>query len=81
MFKALNQGVDEDGFVCVIAKDFYSGFVAEDWTLDQLLAHVAHQGNLGSIFMPTPALTTQTPHCLSMSLPPPASRSEKRLLW
>lgn len=54
MFKALNQGVDEDGFICVIAKDFYSGFVAEDWTLDQLLAHVAQQGNLGSIFIAYP---------------------------
>ncbi|WP_285725115.1 hypothetical protein [Psychromicrobium xiongbiense] len=54
MSQPLDLQVDEDGFVCVVSPDFYSGFVDEDWSLDQLLAHFVQQSNLGSLFVAYP---------------------------
>lgn len=42
--------IDEDGFACLVAPDRYSGFVDEDWTLDQLMAHFVEQMNRRSLF-------------------------------
>lgn len=50
----INLGVDEDGFVCVVAPDAYSGYVDEDWALDQLLARFIEQMNQGSLFVAYP---------------------------
>ncbi len=46
--------IDDDGFVCVIAPDGYSGFVDEDWALDQLLARFVEQMNQGNLFIAYP---------------------------
>ena len=46
--------VDEDGFVCLVAPDHYEGFVNEDWSLEELLAHFVRQSNQGALFIAYP---------------------------
>lgn len=46
--------IDADGFVCVVAPDGYTGFVDEDWELDDLLSRFLEQMNAGSLFVAYP---------------------------
>lgn len=46
----LRAVVDEDGFVALVCPDTYSGYVGEDWTLDQVLATFVEQMNTGALF-------------------------------
>jgi hypothetical protein len=46
----LHAVVDEDGFVALVCPDTYSGYVSEDWTLDQVLATFVEQMNTGALF-------------------------------
>ncbi|QET05024.1 hypothetical protein FOB72_23490 [Cupriavidus pauculus] len=46
----LHSKVDEDGFVAVVCPDEYSGYVGEDWTLQQMLSRFTEQMNNGTLF-------------------------------
>lgn len=46
--------VDEDGFVALVAPDAYSGFVDEDWELEDLLARFVEQMNREVLFIAYP---------------------------
>ncbi|RQQ22481.1 SMI1/KNR4 family protein [Burkholderia stagnalis] len=50
----LQATVDADGFVALVCPDMYSGYVAEDWTLDQVLARFTEQMNRASLFVAYP---------------------------
>ncbi|WP_038466974.1 hypothetical protein [Arthrobacter sp. PAMC 25486] len=45
---------DEDGFLALVAPDHYSGFVAPDWTLAQLMDRFVEQMNLENAFVAYP---------------------------
>ena len=49
-----NLRVDEDGFVALVAPDAYSGFVDEDWELEDLLARFVEQMNCEVLFIAYP---------------------------
>lgn len=46
--------IDEDGFVALVSPDSYSGFIGEDWTLDQLIPCLLKNLNIGSLFIAHP---------------------------
>lgn len=46
----LHSKVDEDGFVAVVCPDKYSGYVGENWTLQQVLGRFTEQMNSGTLF-------------------------------
>lgn len=46
----LRAVVDDDGFVALVCPDTYSGYVDEDWTLDQVLATFVEQMNARALF-------------------------------
>ncbi|MGT2428773.1 hypothetical protein ACU4GI_40110 [Cupriavidus basilensis] len=50
----LHSKVDEDGFVAVVCPDEYSGYVGEDWTLQQMLGRFTEQMNNGTLFAVCP---------------------------
>ncbi|MCD2189402.1 hypothetical protein [Actinomycetospora soli] len=41
---------DEDGFLLLVVREAYAGFVDPDWTLAQLQAHVARERAAGHVF-------------------------------
>ncbi|MCD2166038.1 hypothetical protein [Comamonas koreensis] len=47
----LQTEVDEDGFVALVCSDAYSGFIGEDWTLDQLIPCFLKNLNTGALFV------------------------------
>lgn len=47
----LQATVDADGFVTLVCPGMYSGFVDEDWTLNQVLARFTEQMNKASLFV------------------------------
>jgi len=46
----LHSKVDEDGFVAVVCPDAYSGYIGDDWTLEQVLTRFTEQMNNGLLF-------------------------------
>ncbi|PHP90557.1 hypothetical protein CFB52_010640 [Burkholderia sp. AU18528] len=50
----LQATVDADGFVALVCPDMYSGYVDENWTLDQVLARFAEQMNNAALFIAYP---------------------------
>lgn len=54
MHDATDLRVDDDGFVALVAPGEYSGFVDEDWELDDLLSRFIDQMNRGALFIAYP---------------------------
>ncbi|SOY77665.1 hypothetical protein CBM2589_U10167 [Cupriavidus taiwanensis] len=46
----LHSKVDEDGFVAVVCPDEYSGYIGENWTLQQVLVLFTEQMSNGTLF-------------------------------
>ena len=50
----LHSSVDDDGFVALVCPDTYSGYISDDWTLEQILARFTEQMNAGALFTAYP---------------------------
>jgi hypothetical protein len=43
--------VDDDGFICVVNSETYSGFVRKDWELEEVLAKFVEQMDAHTLFV------------------------------
>ncbi len=69
----LQATVDADGFVALVCPDTYSGYVDEDWTLDQLLTRFTEQMNSASLFVAYPGPDFSDHHLRIADVPLPTN--------
>lgn len=78
----LQAEIDEDGFVALVSPDAYSGFIGEDWTLDQLIPCFLKNLNTGALFVAHlgPDLANEPLRISSTRSPIPALREFSSLI-